>query len=192
MDQLKRGDESSYKYLYDHYYVLLCRISYEIVKDRFTAETIVGDFIFHLWEIRSELSISTSLVSYFIQSIRNRSINYLQLERHQKEVSLSTLTVDEASPSSYLMEDSYPLGLLLEQELEEAIAAAVEQLPSESKAVFRKSRFEHKKYAEIAEEMHISVNTVKCHMKSALKKLQLDLAKYLLLLYLFLTYLQNK
>lgn len=49
MRQLQEGNESAYKYLYEHHYVVLCHIAENYVKDRFIAETIVGDVIFHIW-----------------------------------------------------------------------------------------------------------------------------------------------
>ena len=44
--QLKIGNEDAYRYIYDHHYVLLCHIANGYVKDKFLAETIVGDTIF--------------------------------------------------------------------------------------------------------------------------------------------------
>lgn len=42
------------------------------------------------------------------------------------------------------------------------------------------SRVENKKYSEIASELGISIDTVKYHMKKALRQLSSDMAKYLL------------
>jgi len=50
--------------------------------------------------------------------------------------------------------------------------------------VFEKSRFENMKYQEIAIFLNISVNTVKYHIKNALSKLNTDLSKYLVTLFL--------
>ena len=83
---LKSGDNQAYKYIYDHHYTLLCKIAYEFLKDDFLSETIVDDAIFHLWEIRETVNITTSLRSYLVQAVRNRCINYLNLEREKREV----------------------------------------------------------------------------------------------------------
>lgn len=50
---------------------------------------------------------------------------------------------------------------------------------------FEKSRFEEKKYEEISQELGISINTVKYHIKNALSFLQTELSKYLIALILF-------
>ena len=77
------------------------------------------------------------------------------------------------------------MGRLLEKELEEKIIRAVESIPPESRQVFRKSRFERKKNDEIAQELGISVNTVKYHIKRALAILREHLGEYLMLLWGF-------
>lgn len=67
--------------------------------------------------------------------------------------------------------DEQPLGVLLEKELEEKIAMAVNAIAPDVQQVFRKGRLEHKKNDEIALELGISVNTVKYHLKKALATL---------------------
>ena len=80
VEQLKIGNEDAYQYIYDRHYALLCHIANGYVKDQFLAETIVGDTIFHLWEIRETLEISVSIRSYlsmalYISSSSSRSNN---------------------------------------------------------------------------------------------------------------------
>lgn len=185
IEQLKQGDEQSYKYLYDYHYVFLCHIAYGYVQDHFIAETIVGDTIFHLWEIRDSLDITISIRAYLTKAVRNRSINYLTSKSEKNEISLSETTSDWGSEEKYFLSDSYPLGTLLEKELEGEIERAINRLPDECRVVFKKSRFEEKKYDEIAQDLGISVNTVKYHMKNALAALQADLGKYLLTFFVF-------
>ncbi len=182
IERLKRGDEQSYKFLYDQYYVFLCYIAESYVKDHFMAETIVGDTIFHLWEVRETLEISISLRAYLITSVRNRCINCLTSERDGHEVRLSDLLFENISGK--MGSEQTPLKRLLDAELENEIKKIIEELPKECRNVFKKSRLEEKKYAEIAHELGISINTVKYHMKSALSTLQGKLEKYLLLLLL--------
>lgn len=179
---LKSGNNQAYKYIYDHHYVLLCKIAYEFLKDDFLAESIVDDIIFHLWEKRDTLEITTSLRSYLVQAVRNRCINYLNLEREKREVRFSVIDQQNEWINSVFPSDDYPLARLLENELEQEIRNAINRLPEECKVVFKKSRFEEKRYEQIAEELGISVNTVKYHIKNAISRLSADLSQYLLLL----------
>lgn len=176
---LKQGDNSAYKYIYDHHYNLLCSVAYEFVKDTFVSETIVDDLIFHIWERRETIIISISLKAYLIRAVRNRCINYLNLEREKRELTFSSMTVEQKKQTLYSESLEYPLGTLLEQELEYEITRAIEKLPNDSRKVFLMSRWEGKRYIQIANELGISVNTVKYHIKNALARLSEDLAKRL-------------
>lgn len=180
---LKQGDNDAYKYIYKHHYTLLCKIAYEFLKDDFLAETTVDDAIFHLWEIRETVDITVSLRSYLVQAVRNRCINYLNLEREKREIRFSVADRQNEWSDSVFLSDDYPLGRLLENELEQEIKKAIDRLPDKCRTVFQKSRFEEKRYEEIAEELGISINTVKYHIKSALSLLSADLSKYLLMLF---------
>lgn len=182
VEQLRQGNEEAYKYIYDHHYVLLCHVANQYLKDNFLSETIVGDVIFHLWEARETLHITVSVRSYLMKAVRNRCMDYLKSGHETKEFSFSVLVPEEMSEEKYLQSDNYPLGILLERELENEIRAAINKLPIECRCVFEKSRFEEKKYEEISQELGISINTVKYHIKNALSFLQTELGKYLILL----------
>ena len=62
----------------------------------------------------------------------------------------------------------------------------MKQLPEQCRLVFQLSRFEDLKYAEIAEQLQISVKTVENQMGKALKIMREQLKEYLPLLILFL------
>lgn len=138
------------------------KIAAEYVKDDFTAETIVGNVIVHLWKKRDILEINSSLRAYMVQSVRNRCLNYLQLEYVRREVRFPNQP-DEKGEIDYLAltDETYPLGTLLEKELEQEISNAIERLPNECRMVFRMSRFEELSNQDIAQQLNISVNTVK-------------------------------
>ena len=175
--QLKKGNEAAYRYLYDHHYVSLCHFAYQYVNDVYLAETIVEEVIIHLWSTRETVEITTSLRAYLLKSVKNKSLDYLNSEYVKKESPFSRLMPEERFVHSEL----YPLGRLLVNELEDKIKNAIEKLPVDTRKVFCMSRFEGKRYEEIAEIRHISVNTVKYHIKKAIRLLKTDLLKYLLI-----------
>ena len=174
--QLQAGREEGYKYLFDHHYQVLCLLASRYVHDDFLAESIVGDVIFHLWETRSSLNITTSLRSYLVRCVRNKCLDYLGSRRVRTEsVGL------EGSPDLPGSETpAEPLGRLLELELEDQVAQSIGRLPEQCSKVFRMSRFEGKKYDEIAASLGISAETVKYHIKHALALLREDLGRYLI------------
>jgi RNA polymerase sigma-70 factor (ECF subfamily) len=71
-------------------------------------------------------------------------------------------------------------------ELEYRIKIAMEELPEQCRMVFKLSRFEELKYAEIADQLNISIKTVENHMGKALKIMREQLKDYLPLIIVLL------
>ncbi len=185
---LKNGNDDAYKYLYDEYYTKLCRVANFYVRDTFVSENLVGDLIFNLWEKREELVIRESLNAYLFTSIRNRCYNYLSQAHVQRESSITQLQEDSLIFSMH-SETDLPIGILMEKELQNVIDKAISQLPEQTKKVFELKRYEDLSYEDISAQLYISVNTVKYHIKSALKILREDLKDYMALIIVYFTLL---
>ena len=105
-------------------------------------------------------------------------LNYLQLKHEKRVINFSSIEHADNHLFSIATTDENPLESLIENELEEEINLAIKRLPAECKTVFEKSRFEGKKYEDIAGELNISINTVKYHIKNALSSLRKDLERF--------------
>lgn len=191
IEKLRKGDEKAFRLLYDRHYVLLCRFANQLLNNKALAEEVVDDVIFYLWEHRQEVEIRYSVRAYLMRAVRNRCLNELQSQSHREELRISSFLSPESLDflEFLFVDDKQPLGVLLEQELEEELKRSINELPLECRRVFCKSRFEQKKYEEIAAELGISVNTVKYHIKNALAFLQKRLGNYLklLIVYIFIS-----
>ena len=186
ISQLKEGNASAYRYLFDSEYGVMCRFAFQMLHDRAAAESVVDDVVYRIWEHRESLSINGSLRSYLIGAVRNRCIN--ELRSRQRRLAVRDLTCGMVSDGemrlldTLFVDDRHPLGTLIEKELEQKLAEGIESLPDECRRVFEKSRFERNTYREIADETGISVNTVKYHIKRALAFLQGYMRDYLSLI----------
>ncbi len=177
---LKSGDEDAYRRIFHAWYEPLCTYAVGLVRDRFQAENIVDDVIFHLWEIRENVEIQTSLKGYLFSSVRNRSLNYLAsaVRKKYKDISDNEYKLVMDSLTAISKDDIY--GKLFEDELKKCLMKELDGLSPECRDVFEKSRFEGLTYKEIADRLGISVNTVKYHIKNALAVLRNGLGKYFL------------
>lgn len=81
---------------------------------------------------------------------------------------------------------------IVSSELEKKIEEIIQSMPEECKKVFLLSRYGNKSYAEIANELNISVNTVKYHIKKALSLFREELKDYLLTITALYFYLFNQ
>ncbi len=184
LEKLKKGDRNVYRELYEVYYYRLFCVARQYLHDDFIAETIVSDVFFHIWENSRTLDVKVSLNAYLIRMVRNFSLNYLQKNFVEREVSLND--IDIQSPLLFLSDD-YPLGRLMEQEITDKIREEIGLLPRATREVFILSRLHELKHEEVAGRLGISVNTVKYHIKQALAILRTRLKDYMISLLIGLT-----
>ena len=161
MIYLREGNEYAFRFIFDKYYDFLCMVADSYLRDEYISETIVGDIIYNLWEIKDNIDIKYSLRSYLVRSVKNRCINYLQQEYIQREISINQYEDKAAIEELFFIENKHPLESLLEQELENKINSIINELSPECRAVFKMSRFDGMKYEEISHEECIRETTVR-------------------------------
>ena len=176
---LQAGDITAFEMIFKTYYQSLCNYAYSFVQDRDEAEEIVQSTFLSVWEKRDSLSIHTGVKPYLYAMVRNASLNVLKHEKIKQQHAAVELAVAERSTESVTRS-------VMASELEERIYKAMNKLPEQCRLVFKLSRFEELKYAEIAEQLNISIKTVENQMGKALKIMREQLKDYLPLLIVFM------
>lgn len=171
-DALTVGDVTAFEMLFRTYYQPLCHYAYSFLQDKEGAEEIVQSTFLMVWEKRDTLAIRTSVKPYLYAMVRNACLNVLKHEKIKQKHAGEELAVADRSCDSVSQ-------IVASNELEYKIKAALEALPDQCRMVFKLSRFEELKYAEIAEQLNISVKTVENHMGKALKIMREQLKDYL-------------
>lgn len=180
---LHGGNEIIFEQVFRDYYERLCNYANTMVNDMDEAEEIVQSTFLALWEKRSGIDIHTSVKSYLYQAVHNTCLNRIKHNRvRQAHSEYYRYTADVAMGSGS--------DLLIGKELEGQINDAIDSLPPQCQAVFRLSRFENLTYAEISEQLDVSVKTVENHMGKALRILREKLKDYLPL-FLFILFFEN-
>lgn len=184
---LYQFDLKSFRELYDMYYEVLCKYALQLLHDPSLAEEVVDDEFMYLWTNRNRLNIK-SIKTYLFRAVHNSCIDMLRSSKRRFSLSLfQTSATDSANfLDRVFVDDDHPLGQLLDKELEEEVRQSVDKLPDICKRVFMMSRVDHLKYHEISKVLGITVNTVKYHMKHALRLLYDDLSKYIYAILFFL------
>lgn len=152
--------------LFDRYYRPLVLFADEFLKDRSAAEDLVQDFFVKLWEDDYLLKVTAStLGSYLYSAVRNRAISFLQRKdvlRNSQELGVIDISVD-------VVED-------IDEERMDIVMKEVELLPERTRQVVERVMLRGLKYKEAAEELKISINTVKFALKEGTKRLRERLA----------------
>lgn len=165
--KLSEGDTKTYEALFKLYYPKLTFFANRFLNDINAAEEITGEVFTILWEKKEQLTFIVSISSYLYKMTQNRCLNYL---KHQKIENLyfnylqKNNLIDSLSTEA---ENSYD-----DKELALQIQSAIDSLPEKCRRVFMMSRFEDKKYKDIAAELDISSKTVERHMGIALERLR--------------------
>lgn len=155
--------EKGFRLLYDTYYLPLCFYSVQITNSIETSEDIVQNLFVNFWDKDMHLSITSNLHAWMFNAVRYSSLTKVQRERY--------FSLDELEEASYSpIDDFYDEEELLRKR--DQLLAELKKLPEQEYAVLVKIVMEDKKYKEVAEELHISVNTVKTHLSRALKMLR--------------------
>lgn len=171
---IQKGNVYAYELIFRRYYISLCEFATRFVYQPEAAEEIVQNVFLILWEKKESLSISISLKSYLFRAVYNHCNNHLShLKIRNKYLSFSRETLLKKNYSDPVLEN------LAYKELNDQITAAIEQLPAACKNIFKMSRYEGMKYAEIASSLNISVKTVETQISRALTRLREELKEYL-------------
>lgn len=169
VERVRRGDTHSYEILFNKYIEALSLLSFRIVRNRAVAEEVVQDFFARYWMRKDEISISTSFKAYAFRSVHNASLNAIR--NNHKFTSFDSLS------------NTFEVEELLSEDLidGERLKKAVDSLPLQCRNVFTLVCVEGLSYAEVAEEMGISVNTVKVQISKAYRRLRENLSREMLI-----------
>lgn len=152
---LSTGEKVAFEELFEAYYQPLCRYAEALLNDGNQAEDVVQDLFVYLLSRR--ISIAGKVESYFFSAVKRRAFDILrhQVMKHRHNPALSEFFEDMAN-SGYSEEEAAQM---------QQIKQALEELPPQCRRVFTMSCIDGKSYKEIAEELNLSINTVKAHIK---------------------------
>lgn len=166
--------KKDFEELFNHWFNDLMGFVCSYVRDEEVARDLVHDVFMTIWRNRNCLDFSRSLKSYLFTLARNYALNYI---RHQKVVAGNEEGLIQYIIKSEEELDDYDLTV-------ERLKTKLDELPQKQREVLTRCFVDGKMYKEVAEELDISLNTVKTHVKRALKFLRDELQEDFVLLIL--------
>lgn len=164
--QFKAGSEAAYKALFHRFNKRLLYVAEGIVYDHTLAEDIVQEAFWKLWDRRAYFNDAQSIKAFLYLSVKNACRNHY---KHEKVVEKYRARQGE------LIEDDLILSKIIEAEVMESLYHAIEKLPTGCREVVHLRYFEGMSTQQVAEQLNISVNTVKTQKMRALRSLRLQL-----------------
>lgn len=168
LECIRNGDETGLDRLFLKYYTgLISYARFYLPYPSDESEDIVQEVFLKLWQQRYDLVIQSSFSAYLYTAVRNRIRDY-----YRSSGRLSNLPIDDFIDAAEAPAQMMPDRQVIYKEVGTEIDRLIEQLPPGTRLVFLMNRNDNLTYAEIAQFLNISVNTVKTLMYRALKFLK--------------------
>ncbi len=146
---------------YKDYFTPLCNHAYKIIKDESASSDIVQDTLIKLWESNTKFENIKTLTVYIYKAVNNSSLNYIRNKNTEdtrlKQWSFINLDISNEAFSSIVTE-----------EVVRKLRSLIMTLPKDRREVLFMS-MSGMKGEEIAEELGVTIHTVKQHKYRAYK-----------------------
>jgi RNA polymerase sigma-70 factor (ECF subfamily) len=158
------GFERLFEESFNRFFDSLHRYALTLVKNSESASDAVQTVFIKWWETKTMVADLDEARKYLFTAVYRSSLNVI---RNEKVKQLHVTNYFQEQESETKFQDTAEL-----EELDLKIKLAIDSLPPQCRTIFMKSRFEERKYAEIATDMNLSVKTIEVQMGKALKILR--------------------
>lgn len=169
--QIAQSDQKALEELYDVMHQEVYYYALTALRDHDAARDIVQTTFLKLWDKKQTLYQVRSLRDFMFRMVKNQVLDVFRKAAADQQKSAEMVQNQDAH--YHPIEDH-----LLYEEYMALAREGISQLPPRRKEIFQLSRFEHKSYAEIAEQLNISINVVENQMSKALKQLREYMTKH--------------
>lgn len=173
----KRKDKEAFTIIYNKYHQYLYALAYRYLKDSEMAEDTVQQVYVKLWEMIHVIDIEINLKNYLYSMTKNHILN--QFRSKKEMISINTMNAQQ----EIVDDESDIVNVIEEAEISDLLNIGIENLPKQKKEIIKMKIEEHKSNQEIADEMGLSINTVKSHYQESIKMLRIYFKKIKLMFF---------
>jgi RNA polymerase sigma-70 factor (family 1) len=179
VEGLKQGSEKSLCLLHEQFYGMLVAFAKHTVRNPLLAEDFVQDAFCTLWEKRIMLNTEQPVQAFLFKLVYRRCMDYLRKQiahenfREYSEAKLKELEMMQISMESLIISDMSATAA------QKIIEQTLQNLPPQTREIFRLSREQLLKNGEIAQKMGVSVKAIEYHISKALRQFRDSLKEFL-------------
>lgn len=174
ISKFRSGNISAFNSIFKKLYPSICSFANKYLKDKQGAEDISQEVFIELWKQREKFESIEQVKAFLYLSAKNKCLNVL------KHVNVKDKHIQETMAISGEEDESFE-EYVIKTEVNAFINEVIESLPPQRRKIIILS-MNGLKNNEIAEELGISVNTVKLQKKIAYEKLKVAFSKVVYLL----------
>ncbi len=169
LKEFRNGDNLAFKKIYDRYFNALFLFGMKYIPVQNVMEDILQETFIKAWEKRAFFFHELALKAFLYKTVKNSCLNHIEHQTVQKKFE------NRQDKSSYSENTFYEN--IIEEEVNRHISEAIKELPKSAQIIYLLS-LKGVKNKDIAEDLKISVNTVKTQklrsrnfLKEKLKKI---------------------
>jgi len=170
ISRIREGEEAAFRIVFDLYSSRLYSFSFRFLKNNEQCQEVVQEVFLNFWLNRAKLDDNYPVAPFLYTITRRLTLNSLRKSANS-ETAINNLWANMQKVSNETEE------VVMVDDLQRFTEGVVIKLPKQQQLVYRMSRQQDLSYDEIAEELHISRNTVKNHLVAALKTLKSQVQK---------------
>ena len=157
----ERGKQKKFEKIYGDHYSRLYYFALSLLTDEDECRDIIDDIFLNVWKNIENIDTG-SVGTYLMSAVHNRAIDRMRRDKLHRQYSEEYIRQATEFYSDYSVE----------LEKDRLVDQMLNSLKPPKDEILRLCYFERKRYADVAEMMGISPNTVKKHISGALKMLR--------------------
>jgi len=170
MQELYEGNEKAIAYFFKLHSKSLAYFTTRMLEDKAEADDIVSKCFLKVWQKHKDFKTEQNIKAFLYISCRNACLDYL--------ASLKVRTAAQENYIKYLQGgEETILYDVVQTEVLDMVNKEIEELPDKMKIVFKMLYIEEKSTAEIAEELGLSIQTVRNQKTKAVALIKNSLVK---------------
>jgi RNA polymerase sigma-70 factor (ECF subfamily) len=164
MQQISSGDVDKLGILFDRYHVVLYNFFLKMTGRKESSEDMVQEVFLRMLKYRHSFRGDGKFANWMYHIARNVQCDYFKKKQRED--------FQDADDFELLSDNPHPDKSFEQDQQAKLIHAALLKLPVEKREVLVLSRFQDKKYEEIAEMMNCKVGTIKARVFRAIQDLR--------------------
>lgn len=160
VEEIKKRNRRVFEVFFNKHYKQLVIYANGYLFDKDSSEDMVQEVFIYIWENADKLKIATSLKGYLYAMVRNKCLNYLKSIKITDNYEFLELNINLITEHVFDSTTEEDKKIVYHQ-----ILKIVETLPDKMQQIVKLKFLHNYKYSEIAEELGISINTVKTQLK---------------------------
>jgi RNA polymerase sigma-70 factor (family 1) len=166
LNEISKQNRKVFKTFFNQHYKNLVVYANGYLFDKHASEDVVQEVYIYIWENADRMNIKSSLKNYLYVMVRNKCFNYLKSIKITDSYDYLDLNISSITEQVFDSASEDDKQIVFHQ-----ILKIVDSLPDKMQQIVRLKYLHHYKYAEIAAELGVSINTVKTQLKRAKVKI---------------------